>query len=101
MGIQFTFPEWESVYKLYINENAGESKISFNDFLEKIKNGIIDLNSKDIIDYDKDKILSKKVSIKTTNDRLQNVVSTEQIYDRAEILSQLNSEIFLFEKDLC
>jgi len=99
LGIQFTFPEWESVYKLYINENAGESKISFNDFLEKIKNGIIDLNSKDIIDYDKDKILSKKVSIKTTNDRLQNVISTEQIYDRAEILSQLNSEIFLFEKD--
>ncbi|MBL0106596.1 MAG: hypothetical protein IPP52_04710 [Ignavibacteria bacterium] len=64
LGIQFTFPEWESVYKLYINENAGESKINFNDFIEKIMNGIGDLNSKDIIDYDKDKILSKKISIK-------------------------------------
>lgn len=99
LGIQFTFPEWESVYRLYINENAEEGKISFNDFLEKIKNGITDLNSKDIIDYDKDKIVSKKVSIITSNERLQNVISTEQIYDREEILSQLNSEISLFEKD--
>ncbi|MBS1552569.1 MAG: HDIG domain-containing protein [Bacteroidetes bacterium] len=91
LGIQFTFPEWESLYRLYRNENIGENKISFDDFLNKVRNEIAYLSSKDIIDFDKDKILSKKISIKTPNDRLQNVISTEDISDRKDILNQLNS----------
>ncbi len=91
LGIQFTFPEWESVYRLFKNENIEVNKFSFDDFLEKIKNEVTYLNSKDIIDFDKEKILSRKISIKTSNERLQNVISTEDISDRKDIVNQLNS----------
>lgn len=90
-GMQISFPEWESLYKLYRNENEHSQGLTFDDYLGKMFSDINSLSSKDIIDYDKKLIPSKKISVKSANNRYQNIVSTDLVSDRDEILNQINS----------
>jgi len=77
--------EWESVYKLYKSENIADDQISFKEYLNKIIKEVNEISEKDIINYDKEKILSKKISIKNDDVKAQDIKDISEIYDREEV----------------
>ncbi len=79
-GVRFTYPEWESLHLLYKNSSAGGEN-GFQYFSEKLKSISKELSKENIIDLSKDKLVSKRISVKESGSKLQQVVETENVLD--------------------
>lgn len=90
LGFQLSFPEWEKLYKLYKNDKDQNFAISFSEYLNIIFNEIREMSSPEIINIEKDKILSKKITVKNDNEKIQEVIDLDQISDKGKIKEQLN-----------
>lgn len=89
LGVELSFPEWERLFLIYKNESGNYLNISFKDFISLVSQSILEVSKNNIINFDKSKIVSKKISIKKDNDKLQEVEGIENVFDRNEILNLL------------
>ncbi len=71
LGVKLTFPEWEKLFQIYKNEKGSDINITFNKFISIVNQSILDASNNDIINFDKSKIVSKKISVKKENSKLQ------------------------------
>ncbi len=99
LSVQLTFPEWESFYKLYKNETGNGLNLSFDDFTSLLSESIEDAAKMDIVDFDKTKIVSKKITLKKENKKIQEVADVEKVYDKKEILNLVKNKINAGVKD--
>lgn len=93
LQVKFSFPEWEQLYKVYKNDPQSGLNISFNELENEIRSSIGIADGKDIINYDKSKILSKKITIKKDDKKIQEVIDVDKVYDRSELESQIDAQL--------
>ena len=98
-SFKLSYPEWEKIYGIYRREVSGNSEISINEFFRIISEEVKLISSMDIIDYDKSKIVSRKISIKKNNEKLQDVTDIENVSDLSEITERINSDVSKLTKD--
>ncbi|MDQ3020271.1 MAG: HDIG domain-containing protein [Bacteroidota bacterium] len=91
LGVKLTFPEWEKIYQIYKSEPESKLNISFNDFIFILSQAISAESKNEIVNFDKSKILSKKISVKKENNKLQEVVDVSNVSDKKEILEILKT----------
>lgn len=99
LPVRFTFSEWEKMYSAYKNSQKGSTELSFNEFASVIENTLEETEQYEIINYDKSKILSKKISVKKDNDKLQDVTDLSNVFDRKQISEIHKESIKGFIKD--
>lgn len=92
LNVQLTFPEWEKLFQIYKNEKGINNDISFDEFIAVLNQSIADASKNEIINYDKSKITSKKISVKKEDSKLQQITDIENIYDKIEIMKVLHDK---------
>jgi putative nucleotidyltransferase with HDIG domain len=92
LGIKFTFPEWEKLYQLYVNDDEEKLNITFDEYVSFIKQRILNADKFDILNYEKSKIMSKKITIKEEDKKVQEVIDAETVYDKTDILNEFKSD---------
>ena len=85
IGVKFTFPEWDKLYQIYKNEQGSESNISFRDFQNIVDQEISQASKNEIINFSKSKIVSKKITVKKDNKKVQEVIDADNVFDKNEI----------------
>lgn len=85
LSVKFTFPEWERLYQIYKNEQGNELGLSLRDFMNFVNREIIEVSDNDIINFKKSKIVSKKITVKKDNNKIQEVIDADNVYDKDEI----------------
>ncbi len=88
--VQLSFPEWEALYKTFSTRNP---EITFTAFDDDVSGIIADEEEKDIINLDKSRIVSKKITIRTENKKVQEVIDADKIFDKNEILTDVKNRI--------
>ncbi|HMS63961.1 MAG TPA: HDIG domain-containing protein [Ignavibacteria bacterium] len=91
LGFKLTDSEWEKLYKLYKNDPDDSLNLTYSDYLNLIFKNILEISSTDIINTDKDKILSKKISIKSDKNKLQDLADIDLVSDKNEISVRLQN----------
>ncbi|MEO8209319.1 MAG: HDIG domain-containing metalloprotein [bacterium] len=92
LGFQLSFPEWEKIYQIFKNEPGSNINISFKDFISILSQEISAETEKNIVNVEKSKISSKKISIKRENDKLQEVIDISNVLDKNEISDNLKKK---------
>lgn len=89
VSIKFSYPEWEKLYQIYKNEQVNDTKLSLPDFINIVNREITEISKNDIINFKKSKIVSKKITVKKDNNKVQEVVDADNVYDKDEIMEIL------------
>ncbi|HAY32596.1 MAG TPA: HDIG domain-containing protein [Ignavibacteria bacterium] len=89
--IDFTFPEWEKLYSLHSNQNT-DNNLSFNEFYNYLSKEIQNNADKDIINIDKNKITSKKITVQLKDEKLQELTDLDKIIDKNELLNDFENK---------
>jgi len=84
-SIKFSYPEWEKLYQIYKNEQGNDTKLSLPDFINIVNREITEISKNDIINFKKSKIVSKKITVKKDNNKIQEVIDADNVYDKDEI----------------
>lgn len=92
LSLNFSYPEWEKLYQIYQNNPEQNVNISFNEFASFIKQKILNSAENDILNYDKSKILSKKITIKEEKNKVQEVIDADKVFDKKDILKILKND---------
>lgn len=92
LGVQLSFPEWERLFQIYKNDPKLNLSNSFQNFISGLGEQIIAQSGKEIINVDKSKIRSGKISVKKENEKLQETIPSEDVFSRDEILEMLKAE---------
>ncbi|MEO8665862.1 MAG: HDIG domain-containing metalloprotein, partial [Ignavibacteria bacterium] len=92
LSVKLSFPEWERMYLLYKNMPGSVPDVSFNDFISTVSGLVTESSGTDIINFDKSKIISKKITIKKDNKKVQEVTDVDNIYDKNEQLNLLKAK---------
>ena len=96
LPVRFTFPEWEKMYLTFKKNQREKTDISIDEFFRVIYLTLKETDNLDVINYNKKDIQSKKITIKTENEKLQEVIDVDNVSDRnevnAEITNKLNTE---------
>jgi len=85
VSIKFSYPEWEKLYQIYKNEQGNDTKLSLPDFINIVNREITEISKNDIINFKKSKIVSKKITVKKDNNKIQEVIDADNVYDKDEI----------------
>jgi putative nucleotidyltransferase with HDIG domain len=85
IAVKFSFPEWDKLYQIYKNEQGSESNISFRDFQNIVDQEISQASKNEIINFSKSKIVSKKITVKKDNKKVQEVIDADNVFDKNEI----------------
>jgi len=85
VSIKFSYPEWEKLYQIYKNEQGNDTKLSLPDFINIVNREITEILKNDIINFKKSKIVSKKITVKKDNNKIQEVIDADNVYDKDEI----------------
>lgn len=85
IGVKFSFPEWEKIYRIYRNEQGSEQSISFDNFQDIVEEEISQVSNNEIINFSKSKIVSKKITVKKDNKKVQEVIDADNVFDKSEI----------------
>ncbi|MEP7146893.1 MAG: HDIG domain-containing metalloprotein [bacterium] len=88
LSVQLSFPEWERLYQLY-NAAPGITEMSLNHFISIVSDALSEVSERDIIKFDKSKIISGKITIKKDNRKVQEVTELDKIYDKNELADLL------------
>jgi len=91
LRIDFTFPEWEKLYSLHSNQNP-ENNLTFNEFYNYLTNEILNNADKDIINIDKNKITSKRITVQLKDEKLQELSELDKIIDKNELLNDYENK---------
>ncbi|MEO6694409.1 MAG: HDIG domain-containing metalloprotein [Ignavibacteria bacterium] len=91
--IMLSYPEWERLYLIYKNSEGNGINISLNEFMETVSGIIFEESRNDYIDYDKSKILSKKISINKENQKLQDVIDVDKVSDGNDINNSIRQKL--------
>jgi putative nucleotidyltransferase with HDIG domain len=91
LKITFTDKEWEELFALY--KNSAGMPVSYNNFISLIEREITGLASNSIINIDKSRITSGRISLKREDEKLQDVIDAENILDKQEALGIFSSRI--------
>ncbi|MBK8982435.1 MAG: HDIG domain-containing protein [Ignavibacteria bacterium] len=89
LRIDFTFPEWEKLYSLHSNQNPD---LNFNEFYKYLTNEILSNADKDIINIDKNKITSKRITVQIKDEKLQELSELDKIIDKNELLNNYENK---------
>jgi putative nucleotidyltransferase with HDIG domain len=87
VSVKFTYPEWETLYALFKGSQSGSNVI--DEFFRKLQTSIDDLSQQNIIDLSKETLVSKRISVKETGNKLQQVVETDNVLDSRQALNKL------------
>lgn len=93
LPVKFSFPEWEKLYKLYTGNREEGMDITFNDFISFTEQLVESTSGMNIINFDKSKIVSKKITIKKENKKVQEVIDVDNVYDKKNVLNILHNKI--------
>ena len=85
VSTKFSYPEWEKLYQIYKNEQGNDTKLSLPDFINIVNREITEISKNDIINFKKSKIVSKKITVKKDNNKIQEVIDADNVYDKDEI----------------
>ncbi len=90
LSIPISDEMWVYFHRYYKGEIKTEGVPAFTEFVKLIQTGISEYLRKNIINYDKSKIASKKISVKKINEKLQRIESVDKIFAKNEIMSKLS-----------
>ena len=85
LGVKLTFPEWEKLYMIYKNDQSSDISLTFRDFQNIVDQEITQVSKNEIINFSKSKIVSKKITVKKDNKKVQEVVDADNVFDKSEI----------------
>lgn len=91
LGLQLTFPEWEKLFEIYRNDPGKNTNFSFKEFRSALSNVITEELKHEIINVDKSKIASKKITVKKENNKLQEVTDISNVFDKKETKEVINN----------
>jgi membrane-associated HD superfamily phosphohydrolase len=98
VGVRFTYPEWETIHLLYKNSSSGGDN-GYTYFTEKLKNISRELSSENIVDLSKEKLVSKRISVKEPGNKLQQVIETDNVLDTKEAYGKASSVSSVYPSD--
>lgn len=93
LGLQLTYPEWEKLFAINKNEQVKNSDITFKEFKSALFRIITEEIKKDIINVDKSKISSKKITIKKENNKFQEITDASNVFDINEISNIIQNKL--------
>lgn len=93
LPVKFSFSQWEKLYMIYSGSNEAIPEITFEDFALLMNELVESSAESDIINFDKSKIVSKKITIKKENKKVQEVIDAVNVYDRNEVKGILHNKI--------
>jgi len=86
LKVQLNGEQWSQLYSFYKNDMGGVVNISYPSLKSLMAQNISELSRNKIINIDKSKITSGKISIKRENQKLQDVEEVDKVRDRSEIM---------------
>ncbi|MBL7129360.1 MAG: HDIG domain-containing protein [Ignavibacteria bacterium] len=86
LKVQLNDEQWSRLYSFYKNDMGGVVNISYPSLKSLMAQNISELSRNKIINIDKSKITSGKISIKRENQKLQDVEEVDKVRDRSEIM---------------
>ncbi|MBK8551478.1 MAG: HDIG domain-containing protein [Ignavibacteria bacterium] len=93
LALKLSYPEWEKLYQIYKNETGSNEGITLDEFISVITKEISDVSKNDIINFNKSKIVSKKITVKKDNDKVQEVIDADNVFDKNEIVNLLKVKL--------
>lgn len=87
LTIDISNEEWKALYSLFTDVNA------YQVYKNSIVNTLAELSVRDIIQTDKDKITSGRISIETPEERTQDIKDLNGIYDEKEIRNIVRQKV--------
>ncbi len=93
LPVKLTYPEWEQLFQIYKNDPAANQNISMDTFISIITDEISGISKNDIINFDKSKIVSKKITIKNDNEKVQEVIDAGSVFDKNEIINLIKIKL--------
>lgn len=93
LAVKLSYPEWEKLYQIYKNEPGSNLGITLDAFISVITQEISGVSKNDIINFNKSKIVSKKITVKKDNDKVQEVVDADNVFDKNEIINLLKIKL--------
>ena len=88
VSVKFSYPEWETLHSLF-KESQGASNMLLEEFFRKLQSSIEELSRQNIIDLSKETLVSKRISVKESGNKLQQVVETDNVLDSRQALNKL------------
>ena len=88
VSVKFSYPEWETLHALF-KESQDASNVLLEEFFRKLQNSIEELSRQNIIDLSKETLVSKRISVKESGNKLQQVVETDNVLDSRQALNKL------------
>lgn len=98
VSVKFSYPEWETLHALF-KESQDASNVLLEEFFRKLQNSIEELSRQNIIDLSKETLVSKRISVKESGNKLQQVVETDNVLDSREALNKLTGAVSPFGTD--
>ena len=98
VSVKFTYPEWEKLHALF-KESQSSSTLLLDEFFRKLQSSIEELSQQNIIDLSKETLVSKRISVKETGNKLQQVVETDNVLDSRQALNKLTGATSPFDTD--
>lgn len=98
VSVKFSYPEWETLHSLF-KESQGSSNVLLEEFFRKLQSSIEELSRQNIIDLSKETLVSKRISVKESGNKLQQVVETDNVLDSRQALNKLTGAGLPFGTD--
>lgn len=92
LKVKLSYPEWEKLFQIYKNGKSGGGDLTIDEFVFNVNQIFESTSNYEIIDLDKSKIVSKKITIKKENKKVQEVVDADNVYDKNDILKFINAK---------
>ena len=86
LKVQLNDEQWSRLYSFYKNDMEEQVNVSYPSLKSLMVQNISELSRNKIINLDKSKMTSGKISIKRENQKLQDVEEVDKIRDRNEIM---------------
>jgi len=93
LKIQLDDGQWRQLYNYYKNELTDASSFTYPSLKEFLLQNLTESNRNKIINLERSKITSKKITIKREKEKLQDIDDINNVYDRNQIMKILTEKI--------
>jgi len=98
LGLVISDDQWSYLLKYYKSEFKDEN-LNYSSYTELIKKNITDLSKTPVINYKRSDIVSNKIAIKRSDDKLQRIESLDKVNTVNEVLLKFDTKISQSVKD--
>jgi len=93
LPVKLTFPEWERLYQLYQQQSNEGQSLTLDEYINILNRAMEGVSGFETINFDKSKIVSKKITVKKENKKVQEVIDAESVFDKKDALDFVRSKM--------